>query len=120
MTEYRFMFEPPTRLGRTVFSVVNAGTERHWFGMYRLPGDLPALDAQLHGEERRPLGPSMASMAVTEPGQRNLFAVELVPGVRYAFLCLLSAPDGESHALKGMNAEFRLPPVVGKAHAPGT
>lgn len=108
MTEYRFVFQPPTRPGRTVFSVVNVGKEKHWFGMYRLPDDMPPLDAQLHGDERRELGPAMASMAVTQPRERNLFAVELVPGVRYAFLCLLTAPDDESHAYKGMNAEFRL------------
>jgi hypothetical protein len=33
--------------------------------------------------------------------------VDLVPGQRYALVCFVSGPDGQAHAIKGMNAEFR-------------
>lgn len=55
---------------------------------------------------RRAIAP-FASVKTRPPGASTTFAVDLHPGVRYAFVCFVDGPDGVSHALLGMSAEFR-------------
>lgn len=106
LSEYRFEYSQPIPAGRVVFRIYNAGTVAHRFTLVRLPESMPPLDAQLHGQERMPLTP-FAGVPERFPTQTGTFAVNLAPGDRYGVICLLQAPDGEPHALKGMNSEFR-------------
>jgi len=108
MSEYRFDYVPPTQAGRVVFRVVNAGREAHVLSISAVPDDLPPIDAWLRG----PVGGSITRVAEIppqDPGQRKVFAVDLKPGTRYAFLCSLRTVDRELHTLKGMSSEFRAP-----------
>jgi len=112
MTEYRFDYTPPAVSGRVLFRVTNRGQENHELSLEPLTEDFPPIDEQLHGSVRRFL-PPFAGVATQRPGQRRAFAVDLQPGVRYALICFSQAPDGQSHALKGMSSEFRAGPLPG-------
>lgn len=105
MSEYRFSYAQPTLAGRVLFEVRNIGREDHRLALVRLPEDLPPLDAQLHGSERRVLVP-FAGVPVRRPGQDGAFAVDLVAGQRYGLICNLTNASGEVHSLRGMNSEF--------------
>lgn len=91
--------------GRVVFRFHNAGDAVHRVALLPLPEDLPPIDVQLRGTERRAIAP-FASISDRPPGQQGAFAVELVAGQRYAFVCFV-VDEGGSHALKGMSSEFR-------------
>ena len=107
MGEYRFDFDPDIPAGRVNFSVHNAGSTAHELILARLPPDYPpSLDAQLHSPIRRRVE-ALRALPVMAPGQGTVFAADLATG-RYAFLCFVAGSDGTSHALKGMNAEFRV------------
>lgn len=105
MEEYRFVYDKSIVPGRTIFKVTNSGKEDHSIVMFPVSDDFPPIDAQLHGDERRTVEP-MAQVFPRKPGESGSFAVDLQPGQRYVFLCLIAASDGQSHALKGMNSEF--------------
>jgi hypothetical protein len=92
--------------GRVVFRFVNVGEEKHRPSLLPLPEDVPPIGEQLRGSERRAAVP-FAGIREVEPGESGTFAVDLSPGQRYALICFAIAPDGESHALKGMSSEFR-------------
>lgn len=110
MTEYRFEYAPPSQPGRTVFQVRNVGAEDHVFGLYLLPDDLPPIDEQLKGDERRGVD-SPLELPVAEPGEVQTVGVDLVEGQRYAILCFLgSTAENQTHAVLGMNSEFRVAP----------
>ncbi len=106
MRDYRFAFNAPTAPGRAVFRVRNDGKKDHQLGIYPLPDDMPPIDAQLHGSERRTVT-AVADLPIRHPGQSQTFALDLEPGQRYALLCFLPTDDDSNHAYKGMNAEFR-------------
>lgn len=106
MQEYRFEHPPQIPSGRVIFEIRNSGREQHKLALLPLDEQLPPLDAQLRGSERRIITP-FAGIPPRQPGRTGTFAVDLVPGQRYALVCFLSTPAGELHALKGMNAEFR-------------
>lgn len=107
MTEYRFEHQPQIRPGRTVFRVVNTGTEPHSLVLVELAEDIPPIDEQLRSPDRRGAA-TFAQVPERPPGSRDTFAVDLLPG-RYALICFTRGADGESHALKGMSSEFRVP-----------
>lgn len=104
MREYAFDYKPPTR-GRVVLQVINRGTEAHRLSVVPLPEDLPPIDVQLHGAERRALS-TLAAVPDTPPGGVGAVALDLAPG-RYAFICFIES-GGQSHALRGMASEFRV------------
>lgn len=106
MTEYRFDYNPVVPPGRVVFRVQNAGRVGHRLAVLPLADDLPPIDAQPRGSERQVIAP-FAGVPPRRPGSTGTFAVELAPGRRYAMICSLVDPEGKSHALKGMNSEFR-------------
>lgn len=109
MEEYRFKYEMNIPAGRVVFNVVNNGRVAHRLSLLPLDEDVPPIDVQLKGSERRIIEP-FAGVPTLEPGERGTFAVDLVPGVRYAMVCfLVDEFDDTSHAIKGMNSEFRTP-----------
>jgi len=109
MVDYKFIYSAPTRPGRAVFTVTNAGKVDHHLTLIPLSDDLPPIDEQLHGTTRRSVNPEAQSPTL-RPGESEAFAVDLVPGQRYALICFLrDRGDPVNHALKGMNAEFRDP-----------
>ncbi|MCA1571831.1 MAG: sialidase family protein [Acidimicrobiales bacterium] len=108
LSEYRLSHRAPQKGGRTVFRVQNFGQLGHAPVLLPLPDDLPPIDEQLHGARRRQLL-SLAELALSKPGETQTFAVELVRGRRYAFVCFLNTgPERKVHALLGMNTEFRV------------
>lgn len=111
MREYRFEFESPgpaLPAGRVVFRMVNLGSERHNPALIPLDEDVPPIDEQVRGTERRIVTP-LASVNDRVPGATGTFAVDLVPGRRYAFICFATTKDGVAHSQKGMTWEGRVP-----------
>jgi hypothetical protein len=104
MTEYRFQHQTEVLPGRAVFRVVNAGTEPHSLVLVELEPDMPPIDEQLRGPNRRGVA-TYAQVPQRPPGNRDVFAVDMVPG-RYAFICFVRDAAGQPHALKGMSSEF--------------
>lgn len=110
MDEYRFDYNPNIPPGRVLFRVTNAGELVHRLTMVPLPEELPPIDQQLRGSQRQFLTP-FAGVPNRQPGTRTAFTVDLVPGVRYAMICFVVDPDGQSHASKGMSSEYRVAPA---------
>lgn len=107
MGEYRFDYDAAAiPAGRVVFRARNVGGEPHNLVMIPLAEDLPPIEVQLRGSERRLVEP-FAGFYDRPPGDTGSFAVDLVPGRRYAMICTLPAPDNEPHWRKGMVTEFR-------------
>ncbi|MDQ6615124.1 MAG: hypothetical protein M3083_10335 [Actinomycetota bacterium] len=109
MVDNQFQYDPRIPSGRVVFQVSNAGQEAHRLTMVPLPADVPPINQQLHGPVRVSIVP-FAATPTMPPGSRDSFAVDLAPGQRYALLDFLQSPTAsESHAMMGMNSEFRTP-----------
>lgn len=106
MSEYRFDYDAAIPRGRVVFKVRNDGKVDHELVLAIVPPELPPIDEQLKGTERQAIT-ALATIPTRRPGTGTTFAVDLAPG-RYALLCFVRDPDGKPHALKGMNAEFRV------------
>lgn len=108
MRDYRYDFEPPSRPGRAVFRARNAGEVSHELRLLPLSDDIPPIEQQVMGEERREV-PAFGRIHPRLPAGQGVFAVDLQPGQRYALVCFVYDRDGEVHARKGMVAEFRTP-----------
>lgn len=108
VTAREYSFELPDVLpaGRVVFRTLNAGTERHDPSIVLLDDDVPPIDVYLRQPGRRPIR-AFAGVNPREPGDTGTFAVDLVPGRRYAFVCFIQPPGEERHAEKGMAREAR-------------
>ncbi|HWB71706.1 MAG TPA: hypothetical protein VG452_05770, partial [Egibacteraceae bacterium] len=107
MDEYRFAIADETvPAGRVVFSMANVGQVEHRLSLIPLPADFPPIEQQVQSPERR-FVEQLAAIPPTSPGEEAAFAVDLQPG-RYGIACFMVAPDGTSHAEKGMVAEFRV------------
>lgn len=106
MVDYEFRYPTPVPAGRVVFRFTNAGHETHFVRVFPLPEDVPPLDAQLRGTERRILS-VFAGLPPRKPGEVGTFALDLTAGQRYAFVCYAETDEGDFHFLLGMNSEFR-------------
>ena len=106
LREYRFDYEPPAAPGRVVFRVRNGGKLSHELLLLPLPEDFPPIREQVRGKTRRAVG-TLAFLKPLRPRRSGVFAVDLKPG-RYAMVCLIEGPRGETHAMKGMTSEFRV------------
>lgn len=108
LSEYRFGIGGSIPAGRVVFTFSNSGREIHHPSLVPLDENIPPIDVQIKGTERRTVDP-LASLNDRAPGATGTFAVDLKPGQRYAFICYATASDGIVHGAKGMTFEFRAP-----------
>ncbi len=106
MSEYHLAYPAHIRSGRVVFVVTNHGRLPHQLRLFPLSEDVPPIDVQLHGSERRTITP-LVEMPLLVPGQTGSFAVDLIAGSRYAMVSFFRSPGAEVDALLGMNSEFR-------------
>ncbi len=106
MREYQFDFTPPAQAGHVVFRFTNAGQVIHRPAMVALPDEMPPIEEQLRGTERRLLDP-LAGVYDRLPGGTGTFAIDLRQNQRYALVCFALDRDGSRHNVKGMAAEFR-------------
>lgn len=108
MVDHRFELDRPVPAGRVVFQITNDGQSAHDLIMLPLAEDVPPIAEQLRGSERRLVQP-YAGIYQRPPGDTGTFAVDLLPGQRYAMICVVVGEDGEPHWKKGMVVEFRTP-----------
>lgn len=113
LQEYNIGHTPHVPSGRVMFALRNSGRVPHRPSLVPLTEDVPPIDQQLRGAERRAVSP-FAGVTTLGPGERGVFAVDLEPGRRYAFICFAADEDGRPHAVKGMSSEFRAAPADGK------
>lgn len=106
MEDYRYEFDRTVPAGRVVFEFLNVGLVKHRPVLIPLPEDVPPIEEQIRGEDRRVAAP-FAGVPTLEPGERGTFAVDLAPDRRYALVCFERDADGTSHARQGMVSEFR-------------
>lgn len=105
MTDFSFRYDQPIAGGRVLFRVANTGRSNHSLSLIPLSDDIPPIDQQLRGAERRAVTP-LAAIKARPPRTRTTVAVDLAPGVRYAIVCFVEDAHG-IHALRGMSSEFR-------------
>ncbi len=123
MHEYKLDFERKIPSGRVVFRFQNEGRFNHRPILVPLSEDIPPILEQLRGRDRRAFRP-FAAVRTLAPGERGTFAVDLIPGQRYAMLDFEQGPDSQIQALKGMAEEFRAdgpggtPPAAEEQPAP--
>lgn len=110
MHDYRFEYDAPVPAGRVVFRARNAGRVAHHLTMIPLPDDVASIDAQLRSSQRRFVRP-FAGFSERAPGDTGTFAVDLVPGRRYAMICSVLDKNGEPHWRKGMASQFETTPA---------
>lgn len=106
MSEFRYTYDPEITGGRVLFRVRNSGRLTHSLSLFPLADDIPPIDQQLRGSERRSIAPFAGTRAV-DAGAATSFAVDLAPGVRYALACFVTDDQDRVHARLGMNSEFR-------------
>lgn len=109
-------YDEPVSAGRVVFRIFNAASEPHKLTILPLPEDMPPLAQQLRGSKRVALN-AFAGVPPRQPGTWGTFAVNLQPNRRYALVCLMRDEEGESHARRGISAEFRTGGVT--SHSAG-
>lgn len=64
------------------------------------------IDVQLHRSERRSVIP-FAGVPPVRPGDCAMFAVDLIPGVRYALVCFEEDGDGVCTRLRACSSGRR-------------
>jgi len=113
LTEYAF-----TAVGATStpeFPVLlihgaNAGTEPHEMVVIKLPESM-TVD-QLLADESLFSQVEFIAQASYEPGHEGDIALVNLPAGTYTLVCFFTAPDGQSHAAKGMVSEFEVTPAT--------
>jgi hypothetical protein len=110
MSEFAFDFDENEITGGNIaFNVENSGAEPHQVVIARVSEDLD-LEQAVRSEEEEPPGvEELGFVGDFEPGTEStvLLAEELQAG-RYAIVCFVEAADGETHAVKGMFADFTV------------
>ncbi len=108
MSEFRYDYNHAIPSGRVIFRMVNTGRLVHQPNLFPLSDSVPPIVQQVTGDQRVVVAP-FAGVLARKPGQVGTFAVDLVAGRRYAFVCFARTPDNQSHAKLGMATEFRPP-----------
>lgn len=108
MREYGFEGVPATlEAGPVVFRAHNRGRLSHEIVLVPLPRGLPGGLAQAVRSKTHRAATVIALLAPRPPGSGITFASHLSRG-RYGLVCFVRDPDSESHAVKGMTAEFEV------------
>ncbi|MGH9022126.1 MAG: hypothetical protein ACRDV9_03355 [Acidimicrobiia bacterium] len=104
----------------------NDGTQLHMLTVNRLREGrgAPQLAQAIQGEDRAGVEAAIEPEEIGAPGgalgpghRQAVTASELKAG-RYAIVCLYPAPDGKSHAAKGMVGELTVVPNTGETTSP--
>jgi hypothetical protein len=109
LVDYAFRISAPLTAARHMIRVENTGAEPHEVGLLKLePGktmqDFEAWVRNLQGPPPASLVGGVASFVANTDAY---FEVDLTPG-DYVLLCLVTAPDGRSHAEHGMIQHIRV------------
>jgi hypothetical protein len=104
--EYRYNIQQPIPAGRVVFRFVNGGDEVHRPVLLPLTDEVPPILEQVRGDVRAAATP-FAGVPPRGPDQTGTFAVDLMPGQRYALICFARTADNRSHAVLGMASDLR-------------
>ncbi|MFN2390312.1 MAG: hypothetical protein ABR575_12015 [Actinomycetota bacterium] len=106
--EYSFDFPGTVEAGVTVFTLANAGQEKHHIQILELKDDAPSLTKLLESKQpRKFIVRRVGGTDEIDSGSERRFEAELTPG-RYAYVCFLQAKKGKSHAELGMAGEFTI------------
>ncbi len=101
LTDYAFEpDEVEVAAGTVTFATTNEGTEAHEFAVLPGGGEVP-LTADGAPDEDALADAGAFEMEAYGPGQTCNATWELEPG-EYTLFCIVEAPDGETHAAKGM------------------
>lgn len=106
MHEYRYEHQQSIPAGRVVFRFLNEGNEVHRPVLLPLSEEVPPILEQVRGDVRAAVAP-FARVPPRQPGDTGTFAVDLVPGQRYALICFARTADNTSHAVLGMASDLR-------------
>lgn len=109
MVDHRFEYDPSIPSGPVLFRVDNVGSVAHDLRLIPLDDDVPAIEEQLRGTQRRVVTP-LAAVRPRPPGTDGAFVVDLEPGRRYALICSLITKERQAHSRLGMASEFRAGP----------
>jgi uncharacterized cupredoxin-like copper-binding protein len=127
-TDYKFDLSGDVKAGITTISFVNNGKEPHALFMAKLKPGKSAADVLPLLQSRDKPDPQAAAEVLDEPLETfhghpgatlpgdsiSTITKELTAGT-YAFLCPVSNPQHEMHAMKGMMAQLVVQPGDGKA-----
>ena len=122
-----YSFEGPTTAtaGLTELTLDNAGVEDHQLGLFKLNegveagAALAALGAAGHLEAGREFGEWLPGPNGVGPNGSVSVVTELEPGT-YIVGCLIPAPDGTPHAMKGMLSQLTVAPSADPAAEPAS
>jgi uncharacterized cupredoxin-like copper-binding protein len=113
LTEYAFT---PEGAGTTTEYPVlmihgnNMGQEAHEIVVLKLPEGM-TVD-QLLADESLFSQVEFIGQISLEPGQLGDMALVNLPAGKYSMVCFFTAPDGQSHAAKGMTLDFEVTPAT--------
>ncbi|HEV3474240.1 MAG TPA: hypothetical protein VG602_02620 [Actinomycetota bacterium] len=106
--EYEFSGIPPElEAGETTFVLTNSGQEPHEFSLFQITSDMALEDLFELRQDELEQHIHDEGHAAAKPAKTDELTAELSAG-RYGYVCFISAPDGEPHALKGMAGEFTV------------
>lgn len=104
-TEYAFAYDPPAA-GRTTFTMVNEGEERHVLVLFRLADGFTMDDVMASEGDEGIDGPELESETAAA-GEEAVLTADLEPGT-YGMICYLPTTDGTPHLELGMTSEFTV------------
>lgn len=107
--------------GPTTFRLINEGPDFHHLQLVRLEEGRTAGDLMRHLTSGPAPWPSWAievggPMTPNAPGEEMAATLDLKPG-EYAMICLIPAPDGQLHIMKGMMRPLTVAPGEGPARS---
>ena len=101
------------KAGSQTVRVENTGAEPHFWAMAALaPGKTAGDLAAFFGGQAPPGPPPFTAfpglVSTLLPGKHAARTLDLKSGTTYVMVCLITSPDGQSHAQKGMLKEFKI------------
>lgn len=116
-----FAFDAPDTIqsGPTTFRLVNEGPDLHHVQLVRLEGghSFDDLMKYMAANGQPPAwSVEVGGPNTPNPGAESNGSLDLKPG-EYALLCVIPAPDGQPHVMKGMSKPLTVVPATGPARA---